>query len=254
MAVRLTVLVLLGAASACAARFTPPEAPAVPAPEAPAAWAEATAACRDVRTAHVQLRLAARAGDRRIPRLRAGLAIDDGRALALEAPSAFTLRGTAGDATLVLGDGRYVRAPVADIVEALIDVRLEPSRLLAILTGCVAPQPDLIEAVRREEWLVVTSVETVVYLGQSGAAGWQVRAGEFAGLLVEYRHDGPAWPRAIDIRSGAAAAGPPVSIAISGLEFLEVNASVDAALFQPVVPPGAVEITLAELTRALEGR
>ena len=243
-------------AGGCAARrFERPTGPAAPAPEAAAAWQAATATCRDVRTARVTspgLRLVFRAGTRRFPAVTLGAAFDDrGRAMALDArvgtAAFFTLAGSADQATLVLRDGRYVTAPAADIVEALIDVRLEPARLLAILTGCLTPTPEFRQAVRRDRWLEVTAADAVAYLDQTSDGAWRLRAGTFDGLDVHYWELGPSWPRSLEIRSRADAGKPAMSIAISRLEIIEPNAPLEASLFQLVLPPGATSISLAEL-------
>lgn len=237
----------------CAARrFERPTGPAAPAPEAAAAWQAATAACRDVRTARATLRLVFRAGTRRFPTVTLGAAFDDrGRAMALEArvgtAAFFTLAGSADQATLVLRDGRYVRAPAADIVEALIDVRLEPARLLAILTGCLTPTPEFRQAVRRDSVLEVTAADGVAYLDQTSEGAWRLRAGTFDGLDVDYGPLGPSWPRSLEIRARADAGKPAMSIAMSRLDIIEPNVPVEASTFQPVLPPGATSISLAEL-------
>jgi hypothetical protein len=240
--------------AACAtARFTVPAGPATPAPEAVAAWETATAECRAVRTARATMRLAARAGDRRVPRVRVGAAFDDGRALALQAESFFTLRGPTGDATLVMRDGRFVRAPVPDIVHALVDVRLDAARLLAILTGCVMPDPRAVSGERRDGYLVVRLPDGIGYLHQSGAGPWQVRAGSVGDLDIHYARRGPVWPRDITLTSTATNTGPTVSITISGLDIYETNGTLAPGLFEPVIPPGATEMTIDELRRTLGG-
>lgn len=240
--------------AACAtARFTVPTGPATPAPEAAAAWETATAECRAVRTARATMRLAARAGDHRVPRVRVGAAFDGGRALALQAESFFTLRGTSDRAALVMRDGRFVRAPVPDIVHALVDVRLDAARLLAILTGCVVPDPRVVSGERRDGYLVVRLSDGVAYLAREEAGRWQVRAGRAGDLDVHYARRGPVWPREVTLTSAATGAGPAVSITISSLDIYETNGTLDAALFEPVIPPGATEMTIDELRRTLGG-
>ena len=240
-------------AGGCAARrFERPTGPATAAPEAVVAWQTATATCRGVRTAHARMRLVFRAGTRRFPAVTLGAAFDgDARAMALDArvgsAAFFVLGGSADQATLVLRDGRYVRAPAADIVAALIDVRLEPGRLLAILTGCLTPTPEFRQAVRRDRWLEVTAADAVAYLEQTSEGAWRLRAGTFDGLDVDYGPLGPTWPRSLEIRSQTDAGKPAMSIAISRLEILQPNAPPEASLFQPVLPPGATSISLAEL-------
>jgi hypothetical protein len=180
--------------------------------------------------------------------------LDGGRAVALEAQSFFTVRGTAEQATLVLRDGRrFVRAAVVDLVHALIDVRLNPAQLLAILTGCLTPRPEFVDAVRRGDWLVVTTTDAVAYLAPDDESGWALRAGTFDGLQVDNEQRGARWPSNIRITSDPGAVGPPVSITISGLEILETDTTFDPSWFQPVVPAGATEISVDDLRRVIGG-
>ncbi len=249
------LLGLMLCAGGCAARrFERPAGPTAPAPEAADAWQAVTASCRNLRTAQARLRLVFRAGSRRFPAVTLGALFDTGGRMALDARvgsgSFFVLGGSADQATLVLRDGRYVRAPAADIVEALIDVRLEPARLLAILTGCLTPTPEFRQGVRRGRVLEVTADDAIVYLEQTPEGAWRLRAGTFDRLVVDYRSFGPSGPRSLEIRSQPDATRPTLSIAISQLEISQPAGLVDESLFQPVLPPGATAISLAELRAA----
>jgi hypothetical protein len=252
---RLSILLCLVIASlvpGCAGRrFAVPTGPAVPAPEAASAWDAATRACRDVRAATATLRLSARAGRCRIPSVRVGLALDGSRAVALTAQvggtSLFRLAGPAEQATLFLRDGpRALRAPAADIVEALVGVKLDPARLLALLSGCLTPRPELVRGVRRDGLIEVTTPDSVAYLAEVDGAGWRLRAGTFEGLQVDYARQGPTSPREIQIRSLPSAAGAPISITISDLE-IDPNPSLPTTLFDPPATAGAAPISLEEL-------
>jgi hypothetical protein len=237
--------------SGCAGRrFVVPSGPAVPAPDAASAWTAATGACRDVRAASAQFNLSARAGSCRIPRVRVGLAIDGGRALALVAQvggtAVFRLGGPADQATLVLSDGpRTLRAPAVDIVEALVGVRLDPARLLAVLTGCLTPRPDFERGARRNGLLEVTAGDSVAYLEHANDQGWRLRAGVFDGLQVHYPRLGPTAPRAIEIRSEASGSRPAIAITISALEV--GTAAPAQAIFAPPDTAGAAPMTVEEL-------
>jgi hypothetical protein len=241
--------------SGCAGRrFVLPTGSAVPAPEAASAWDSATRVCRGVQTATATLRLSARAGSCRIPSVRVGLALDGGRAIALTAQaggtSVFRLAGPADQATLFLRDGpRVVRAPAAEIVDALVGVKLEPARLLALLSGCLTPRPEVVNAVRRDGLLEVTAPDSVAYLEEVDVAGWRVRAGTFDGLQVDYARMGPTAPREIQIRSVASAGGPAISITISELA-VDPNVALSPALFDPPATEGAAPITLQDLRAA----
>ncbi len=248
---------LVAAGSACAARrFAVPVGPSLPAPEAAAAWDTATQACRGVGAATATLRLSARAGACRIPSVRVGLAIDGGRAVALEArvggTNVFRLAGPADGATLVLRDGpRTLRAPAADIVEALVGVKLDPARLLALLSGCLSARPDFVQGNRRDGLLEVTLPDSVGYLAAGGDGVWRLRAGTFDGLVVDYAQWGPASPRQIEIRSQADAPGPRIAISIGEVEIVpNPTPPIPQALFDPPDTVGARPISLADLRAA----
>jgi len=231
-------------------RFVLPSGPPVPAPEAASAWEDATRGCRDVRAASASFTLSARAGSCRIPRVRVGLAIDRGRSVALDAQvgstNIFRLRGPAEQTTLMLRDGpRTLRAPAADIVEAIVGVRLDPARLLAVLTGCLTPTTDFERGVRRGGWLEVTAGDSVAYLDNADGQGWRVRAGVFDAVQVHYQRMGPTGPREVEIRSDALAGRPAIAITITALE---VDSTAPAAsLFEPPDVTGVALMTIEEL-------
>jgi len=230
-----------------------PTGAAVPAPEAADAWDVATRACRNARVAQAELRLSARAGSCRIPSVRIGVAFDGGRAIALVAQAGgmavFSLAGPAEQATLFLRDGpRALRAPAADIVEALVGVKLDPARLLAILSGCLSPRPEFLRGARRDGFLEVATADSVAYLEQPAGAAWRLRAGTFDGLQLDYARMGPTSPREIQIRSQPSATGPAISISITELD-VDLNPSLPAALFNPPATTGASPISLDDLRR-----
>ncbi len=229
-----------------------PAGPPVPVPEPEGAdvWDAATRACRDVRTLRATLRMSARVGAQGIPTVTVGLAIDGGRAIGLLAQvggSSFTLAGPADRATLIWRDGRVLIAPAADIVDALIGVKLDPARLLAILSGCVSRQPSLVRALRYGDAIEATTADGVVYL-ERDKTGWRPRAGEFEGLVVDYAdaRSGSAWPRGIGIRTRPGGTGPAVSIEFTVSELIP-NLPLPPKLFEVDVPPNAATISLEEL-------
>jgi len=246
-----SLLVIAALVPGCAGRrFVVPSGPAGPAPDAASAWDAATRACRDVRAASATFTLAARAGSCRIPRVRVGLAVDDGRALGLAAQvggtNIFRLGGPADQSTLLLRDGpRTLRAPAVDIVEAIVGVRLDAARLLALLTGCLTPRTDFGRGARRDGLLEVTAGDSVAYLENIDGQGWRLRAGAFDQLLVHYTRMGPTAPREIEIRSDASAGRPAIAITISALDL--DSTSPPPSAFAPPDVAGATPMTLEEL-------
>ena len=177
--------------TACARKmFVPPVGPGVPAADADAAWAEATRDCRAARTFTGDLRLSGRAGGERLWPVSLESAVTSDESIYLGATvagrSIFALAGTAARAGLWLrSDRRVVTAPPGDIVDALIGVPLEPSRWLAVLTGCVTRNADLEESARYGKLLTVRTRDARVHLARRGPS-WRTVAGEAEGFVIEY--------------------------------------------------------------------
>jgi hypothetical protein len=209
-----------------------------------------------VTTYQAQLRVSGRVAGRRIPGLTVGLALDASGRIGMEfrvgGPPMLNLAGSADRATLLLHEqGRVVTAPAADIVEALVGARLGPARLLALLTGCVSSDPTLTEAGVADDLVVVTTPDAVVYLARTeregqGERAWRVRAGEFEGLLADYRPFESTWPSEIDVRSDTGRS-PRVALALRVVEFDVNSPRFNPAVFSVVVPDRAVATSLDEL-------
>lgn len=226
-----------------------PTGPPQPAPGADAAWQQATTLCGEVGAYRGELQMTARLDGSRIPRVRLGMAIDGNDAIGLEArvvgSPVFTLGGAAGSATLWLREGnRVIRAPAADIIEALIGVPLAPARLLALLSGCVSTDLAIGAAERYGDLVRIETSDAAVYL-ERREARWTTRAGEFGPFLVDYRRVEEGWPRALTIASRAGEV-PAVSISLDVRDFT-VNPVLPPALFIVSVPPGAEPASLEEL-------
>ena len=162
--------------------------------------------------------------------------------------SVFRFGGTAATATLWLrADNRVVHGPAGEIVEALVGVRLEPARLLALLSGCVATSTEATAAVRQGDLAQVTTSDAVVYLAGDGVS-WRPRAGLFEQLLVDYRRVEDGYPREIRITSDAGRS-PSVDLSIT-VRSLDINPVFGGSEFIVPVPQQAVPASLEDLRAA----
>ena len=249
----LCVWVCVTASSCTRALFVPPAGPGAPAPEAAAAWAEATAGCRTAQAYVAALRVSGRFGSERLWPVSIEAAVTADRSIYLGAnaggQSVFVLAGTANRATLWLRrDERVVAAAPADIMDAIVGVSIPPDQLLAVLTGCVARSFDMTRAARHGRLLSVDTSDARLHLEQRDGQ-WRVKFAETDAFVVEFgAHDG-ALPKEIwmwSVRGRVPAAS---------LRFVvtdpEVNGQIDPAVFQ--LPRGAAAaspLTLEELRAA----
>jgi hypothetical protein len=161
-------------------------------------------------------------------------------------PPAFILVTRGDSATLLLprDNGVLRGARAEDILGALTGVALAPADLLAILTGCVEPEPQLSAArLHQGGWASMTLTGgSTVYLQQRDGV-WQVRGARRAGWEIEY----PPWrgmnPQEVRLRSTT----DPVVDLSATLSQLETNTEIDAAAFDVIVPPGVAPVTLDDL-------
>ena len=239
--------------AACATRpFSLPPGPGLPAPEAAAAWAEASGACAGARTFRAELRLSGRIDGEPITSGGVNVAIDRAGSIGLEARAfgsqIFHLAGSSDRATLYLRrDDRVITARAEEIVEALIGVKLGPERLIALLSGCVTRTPTFESGVRFGSMIEVTTADGPVVIERRGGK-WEPRAGRFDGLVAEYAQLAGGWPKALRIRSEPGRS-PAISLSIEVNEF-EVNQTIPPSAFVSSAPPTAVPATLEELRAA----
>ena len=252
------LIVMVGVLSGCAVhRYDVPTGPWEPAPvsDAAQAWQAATGECTRVVALRASLRLSGRVGPQSIPGIRSatlGVAVTAQDEVGLDARHSgqllFRLGGTAERTVLVWSDGpRTMAAPAADLVDALIGVRVTPKQLLAILAGCaaVAGTPGSIE--RGGADLRATTSEGHVFLARMSGT-WRVRAARLAGLQISYDLSGPGpGPSAVRIDS---APGTEAVVALS-LRLVDVEhnptPALPASIFAVSVPAGALPMTLDEL-------
>jgi hypothetical protein len=241
------VLAVVLSTGCAGGRFVRPAGAAVPFAEATAIWAELSRACRAVTTVRTQLRVSGRVDGQRVPSLTTGLAAGADR-LAIDSQAGvrrvFSLAGDARAVVLLNHlQGHVTRGPAGDVVEALVGVRLEPDRLLALLSGCVSTDPVVAEAERVGAFARLRTVDSVIYLRERGGQ-WGLVAAEFDDVVADYRSVEAGWPRDIEIRRGAA-----VTLRLRVIEF-ERNPQLPPAVFQLQVPEAFVEVPLDALRQS----
>jgi len=210
------------------------------------------AACTGVRTLTAEIGMSGRAGRQRLRgRVVAGFARPASMRLEGVAPfgaPAFILVARGENATLLLprDEPRVLRGPKPeDILGALTGVALGPADLQAILTGCVVPAPQAIEARRHANgWASIDLAGGARLYLEPARGGWTLRAATRAGWQIEY----PAWsadfPQSVRLQSSQ----PDVNVDLTAaLSQIETNKDLEDAAFTVNVPPGADPITLDEL-------
>ncbi len=250
------VAVMASSLAGCAVRrYTVPTGPWQPATDASVAWQEATADCAGLLALRASVRLSGRVGPQAIPGFRSatlGVAVTAADQVGLEARHSgqllFRLGGTADRTVLFWSEGpRTLTAPAADLVDALIGVKVTPRRLLAILAGCAGTGGPVDRAERSGGDLRVTTPDAVVYLSRVAGA-WRVRAARLEGMYVSYDLSrGRAAPAAVRIDSL-----PEASLVVAlSLRLVDVEHNPEPALppaaFAVNVPPEALPMTLDEL-------
>jgi hypothetical protein len=248
------VALMAVAASGCAPhRLELPSGDGQPFPSFADAVREATASCRDVRTITAELGIAGRAGGHRVRgRATAGLALPAGVRLEGTAPfgpPVFILASLGSQATLLLPrDNRVAHADTpAAILEALVGLDLEAADLLALLSGCVVPDPqpasgELLPA----GWArIELAGGTTMFLRRDGRKRWEVRAGIRPGLRAEYERDATGAATAVRLIMGDDT--PTATNLRLSLSQVDRNVPLGPEVFAVKVPGDARPITLAEL-------
>jgi len=247
------LLATLAGLSGCGGkRVALPSGDGVPFPDAAAAYQAAVQDCRGARTVTATLSLSGRAGS---TRLRGD--IDAG----FEAPEKVRLEGRhpfgrplfilgAGGplATLLLPrDSRVLQnAATKDIVEALVGLPLAGGALRSLVSGCGFGVADVSTGRSYSGgWVAVDGGDATTYLRQVEGR-WRVVAATRPPLTVHYSAFGLG--RASTLRLQAS--GPSVADVTARLSDVNINVSLDPAVFEVEVPPAAEPLTLEELRRA----
>jgi len=257
-------------AAACAhPRINLPTDAGIPLPDFKTIHMQLAAACTGVRTLTAEIALAGRAGRQKLRgRVVAGFARPSSMRLegvAPFGPPAFILAARGEDAVLLLPrDPRVLRgARPEDILGALIGVALGPADLQAILTGCVVPAPQAVDA--RQHGNGWASIDlfggATLYLepvrgrpaaaqsisggrALSGPPNWQIRAAKRAGWQIEYPAWGGGFPQSVRLQSDQPALMVDLTATLSQIE---TNTDLEDAAFTVNVPPGAEPITLDQI-------
>jgi hypothetical protein len=243
--------VMLCAAMGCASHgFAVPKGPSKPAADATAAWRDASSRCGDLQAIQIQARLSGRVGAQRIPGLILGVVATRSNAIGLEArlsgSALFVLGGRGGDATLVLPqDHRVVVASAPAILEALVGVAWEPSRLMAVLAGCITPDAEVESGSEYSDGTVAVQLAggDVAYLAIADGRRI-VRAGRSGGLRVEYRRERGPWPA--EVRIASEPGQVPVTLVLR-IDAIVPDPSIDPRAFTVVVPAGAEVMSVDQL-------
>jgi hypothetical protein len=227
-----------------------PAGAGVPASDGSMAWSDAAAACRDVKTYVADLHVKGRVEGTRFPEILIGTQLTPTRVgLSAVAGSTiiFQLVGTESSATLHWRDGnRVLTAPAADIIEAVVGLRVGPAALMSIAGGCGSPGVTFQSAERFDERLIVTLDAGRAELVHDGR--WRIRAEEARGIGVRYDSFTGPLPRSWRLWSGDVAA-PAADLDVRASSPDARPGELGAEAFPPLNPAGADPMTLDELRR-----
>jgi hypothetical protein len=257
----LVAAVLVVLTSSCAARrIVLPQDAGTPMADAATVHAALSAACRGIKTFTSELALSGRVGDQRL-RGRVIAGFDRTGSMRLEGvapfgPPAFVLVARPGTAVLLLPrDDRVVRHPDArEVLGALTGVPLAPADLLAVLTGCVVPDPTATAGRLHERgWASIELNDAATLYLQQTAGAWQVRAARRTPWEIEYDQWQGGLPRLVRLRALDGQAPVDATVAVSQIE---TNVDLPPAAFTVDVPASTGELSLDDLRRAgpLRGR
>jgi hypothetical protein len=247
---------VLGFAGCAKPHITLPTDAGIPLPDFKTIHMQLSAACTGVRTLTAEIGMSGRAGRQKLRgRVVAGFARPASMRLegvAPFGPPAFILVARGQSATLLLprDEPRVLRgAQPDDILGALTGVALGPADLQAILTGCVVPAPQPVDARRHANgWASIDLFGGItLYLQPAAQNMWTLRAAKREGWQIEY----PSWsgnfPQTVRLQSTQ----PKVNVDLTAtLSQIETNKDLEDAAFNVAVPPGADPITLDELREA----
>jgi len=214
---------------------------------------EASRSCRGVRTMTAELQVKGKVGER-VLRIRAvaGLAHPDGVRLEGLAPfgrPAFVFVAKADRSILLLPRENLVVTgqDPNEVLEALTGLPIEPSELLAILSGCVTSDPKPIDGRLYGQSLVAVDVgnQATVFV-QYKEIPMKIIAGLVKGIALEFSEFSGSIPRLIRIRSDRNPGDVPIDFVVR-LSQLEINTTLDPVVFSVDVPPKAEPLSLEGL-------
>jgi hypothetical protein len=256
----LVAVVAVVSASCAAPLMKLPSGPGAPAPDAADLLAQATSACRGIRTFTVEISVSGSVGANKTRgRLSAGLAAPASARLEAVAPFGeplFIFAATGNDATLLLPRDRRVleHGPPDAVLEAISGVPLGPAELRATLTACTTGAADPTRARQLGDlWRTVpVGPDHDVYLHRdSPSTPWRLvasvrhGAGPRRGWRAEYRDFQNDLPRALRLTSEPA--GPSGFDLQLVLSQVETNVPLGPEVFRVQIPASVDPITLEEL-------
>jgi outer membrane lipoprotein-sorting protein len=239
--------------TACAPRLSRlPSGPGTPFPDFAAALTQAREHCANVRTMRAVLSISGRAGRRLRAKIDAGFEAPAKIRLELPAPGKplFVFVANGETATLVLPrDSRVLRnAPPAATLEALAGVRLDPGELRTIVSGCGITENQATGARAFGAGTVaVDAGNATTWLQQVGGA-WQIIASARGPIDVRYADFAGGRPSTIRLRT-TPQDGRVTDLTIR-LSQVDVNETLDPAVFEVDIPADAVALTLEELKQS----
>jgi len=251
-------------ACACASCAPPrvklPASAGAPASDGAAVLAEATAACRDLRSITAEIGVAGSLQGRKVRgRLIAGFAQPASARIEAAAPFGpplFIFVASGGDGTLLLPrDDRFVdKAPPAALLDAVAGVPFAPADLMAIVNGCATPARDVIAATEPDpDWRRVRVAQDRELFLRRAAGVWQLVAMTAGGrepVQVEYTDVVAGRPQSIRL-IGPSSSGAPARYDLRlSLSQIEVNVALEADAFRVQIPRSATPISVDELRRS----
>lgn len=252
----LLLLLTFGMAACGPKRITLPSDPGTPLADYTTLFNDVTAACRGIRSLTTEVALSGRAnGDRLGGTLLAGFRKPESMLLEFRArlfgTPVFILAANRSGATLLMQrDNQVVREPKAeDILGALTGISLSPADLLAMLTGCVVPEPQATAGrTHQGGWASIDlGNRATVYLQRAGNRWW-LRAARRGDWQVEYVEwpDAAALPTKVQLRTAQ-----PVMVDLRAtLAQTESNVDLPDSTFTIAVPANAETISLDDIRRA----
>lgn len=252
----LLLLLATGVAACGPKRITLPSDPGTPLSDYTNIYNEVTAGCRSIRSLQAEVSLSGRAnGERLGGTLLTGFRKPESMRLEFRArllgTPVFILAANPSGATLLMQrDNQVVREPKAeDILGALTGISLSPADLLAILTGCVVPEPQATGGRSHQGgWASIELGDrATVYLQRAGNR-WRLRAARRGDWQVEYVEwpDAAALPTKVQLMTTR-----PVAVDLGAtLAQMESNVDLPDNAFTIAVPANAETISLDDIRRA----
>jgi hypothetical protein len=232
-------------------RVTLPTDSGSPFPDFAAVHKQVSSACSGVRTLRSVLSLRGRVSDQRLSgTVHAGFERPASMRLEGIPPfgqPVFMLAAQGGNAVLSLPrDQRVLRGqPPQAILEALVGVNLAPADLLAILTGCVVPDPmPTAGRLHANGWASIDLQRAGKLYLRRMSSQWELRAAQRDGWQLEYTMAQSQFPASVRLTSDSQKV--PVDLT-TGISQLETNVDLDPAAFRVDVPPDAKPLTIEEL-------